>query len=257
MMHDVLLLPWLPIWALAVAFFVIAFAYSSVGLGGGSSYTALMAIVGLSVVLIPTLTLTLNLFVTAIGSYHFIRNRHANVALILPFLISSMPMAYLGGSLHLGKEVFQYVLLASLVVVAARIYVWGELTTRFYPTDTQKLLIALASGSVLGLVAGIVGIGGGIYLVPLILIFNLGSAKEAAASASIFIFLTSLTGLLARLQNHEVNIVAYWPLFIAVVLGGFIGSKLGATTLNPKVMEKVLGVIILVAIVLLSVKLIG
>lgn len=250
-------MPWLPLWGLAISFFVVAFAYSSVGLGGGSSYTAIMAIVGLSAVLIPTLTLTLNLFVTAIGSYHFIRNKHANFALVLPFLISSMPMAYVGGSLHLGKEVFQYVLLASLIVVAVRIYILGELTTRFYPTDSQKLLIAIGSGSILGLVAGIVGIGGGIYLIPLILIFNLGSAKEAAACASIFIFLTSMTGLLARLQNHEVDLLAYWPLFAAVVVGGFAGSKLGATTLNPKVMEKVLGVIVLLAIVLLTIKLVA
>ncbi|CAA6809829.1 MAG: Probable membrane transporter protein [uncultured Thiotrichaceae bacterium] len=252
-MSEVLLMP---LWALAVTFFVVAFAYSSVGLGGGSSYTALMAIVGLSVVSIPTLTLTLNLFVTAIGSYHFIKNRHASFALILPFLISSMPMAYVGGSLQLGKELFQYVLLASLLIVAAKIYIWGELTTRFYPTDTQKVLISIVLGSILGLIAGIVGIGGGVYLIPLILIFNLGSAKEAAACASIFIFLTSLAGLFARLQNHEVDVLAYWPLALAVVLGGFVGSKLGATTLNPKVMEKVLGLIILLAIFLLSMKLI-
>lgn len=256
-MNDGLVLSWLPLLMLAVSFFVIAFAYASVGLGGGSSYTAIMVIAGLSLVLIPTLTLTLNLFVTAIGSYHFMRNKHASLALILPFLISSMPMAYLGGSLHLGKEVFQYVLLASLILVAARIYIWGELTTRFYPSDRQKLLIALVSGSVLGLVAGIVGIGGGIYLIPLILIFNLGTAKQAAACASIFIFLTSLTGLVARLQHHQVDIMGYWPLAIAVVAGGFLGSRLGATSLQPKVMEKVLGVIILLAIVLLSIKLLG
>ena len=91
----------IPLTGLAILFFIVAFAYSSVGLGGGSSYTALMAIAGMSLVAIPTISLILNLFVTSIGSYHFIRQRHVNIRLILPFLISSMPMSYLGGSLQL------------------------------------------------------------------------------------------------------------------------------------------------------------
>lgn len=109
---------------LAILFFFIAFIYSSVGLGGGSSYTALMAIFGLNTIAIPMISLSLNLFITSFGSYNFIRNKHDNLKLIIPFLISSIPMAYLGGALELPTDVFYWILLISLVLVAVRIYYW-------------------------------------------------------------------------------------------------------------------------------------
>ena len=109
-------------------FFLVAVTYSSVGLGGGSSYTALMAIFGISTLAIPMISLSLNLFVTSVGSFNFIRNKHAKIKLILPFLISSIPMAYLGGSLKLPKEMFYWILLISLVFVAVRIYFWQNTT---------------------------------------------------------------------------------------------------------------------------------
>ncbi|MDH4028680.1 MAG: TSUP family transporter, partial [Nitrospirota bacterium] len=151
---------------LAILFFLVAFTYSSVGLGGGSSYTALLALSGISALAIPMISLSLNLLVTSIGSYNFIRNRHARTRLVLPFLISSIPMAYIGGSLKLPKEVFYWILLTSLVVVAARIYFWKVTPLKIDLGQNRKLMISLTAGSILGLVAGIVGIGGGIYLVP-------------------------------------------------------------------------------------------
>lgn len=247
----------IPLSALAILFFIVALAYSSVGLGGGSSYTALMAIAGVSLVVIPTISLILNLFVTSIGSYHFIRQRHVSIRLILPFLVSSMPMSYLGGSLHLDKTVFQYFLLFSLLLIAARIYIWDHLSYNLELTEKQKTAIALFIGAILGLIAGIVGIGGGIYLVPLIIMLNLGTIKQAAACAVIFIFLNSLTGLIARLTYNNVDLANYWPLVLAVIAGGFVGSRISSTSLNTRVMEKVLGGIILVAIVLLTIKLFG
>ena len=102
-------------------FFLIAFVYSSVGLGGGSSYTALMAVFGMNTLEIPLISLTLNLFATSVGSYNFIRNKHAKLKLILPFLISSIPMAYVGGALKLQKEIFYWILLTSLVLLSDRI----------------------------------------------------------------------------------------------------------------------------------------
>lgn len=102
-------------WFIAGLFFIIAFVYSSVGLGGGSSYTALMAILSFNTLAIPLISLSLNLIVTSIGSFNFIRNKHANRRLILPLIATSMPMAYLGGSLNLPKTVFYWLLLVSLV----------------------------------------------------------------------------------------------------------------------------------------------
>lgn len=240
---------------IALLFFIIAFAYSSVGLGGGSSYTALMAILGFNALTIPMISLTLNLLVTSIGSFNFIRNKHANFRLILPFLLSSMPMAYLGGSLQLSKEIFFIVLWLSLIFVAGRIYIWKDTGFKLNLNPHQKDIISVIAGSVLGLFAGIVGIGGGIYLVPLILILGLGSAKEAAACGAIFIWLNSLMGIASRYQHNPIDFNDYIPIIVAVLVGGFAGSLMGATRFNARLMEKILGGIILIAIILLTQKL--
>ncbi len=233
---------------LPLLFFLVAFVYSSVGMGGGSSYTAIMAISGMSTLVIPMVSLSLNLFVTTIGSYNYLRNRHGRLHIILPFLISAIPFAYFGGSLHLPKEVFLWVLLVSLILVAARIYLWEDTGFRFKLTQKQKIIVSLISGSILGLVAGIVGIGGGVYLVPLIIMLNIGTQKEAAAAGVVFVWVVSLSGLVSRLQYNSIDLLEYLPLIAAVLIGGFLGSYLGSFKFSPKTMEKTLGVVILLAI---------
>jgi len=242
---------------LAILFFIVAFTYSSVGLGGGSSYTALMAIFGINTLVIPMISLSLNLFVTSIGSYNFIRNKHGNIKLIVPFLISSIPMAYLGGSLKLPKEIFFWVLLMSLVFVALRIYFWQNTTIKLNIGQKGKIIISLLAGSVFGLVAGTVGIGGGIYLVPLIIILGLGTEKEAATCGAIFIWLNSFSGLLSRLQYNSIDLTNYIPLIVAVLAGGTLGSFMGSFKFSPKVMEKILGSVIILAIFFLTKKIIS
>ena len=237
---------------IAILFFIVALAYSSVGLGGGSSYTALMAIAGFSTLAIPMISLTLNLLVTSIGSYNFIRSRHVNVRLLTPFLVSSVPMAYLGGALQLSPAFFYLLLLVSLIFAAVRIYFLKDTSFHLRVGDTGKLLISLLAGSALGLVAGITGIGGGIFLVPLIIILGLGTVKEAAACGVIFIWLNLLAGLLSRLQYNAIDFLEYVPLMLAVMLGAALGSSLGSRRLSRNAMEKILGFIILLAIVFLA-----
>ncbi|WP_126453298.1 TSUP family transporter [Sulfuriflexus mobilis] len=248
---ELLISPWL----IAGLFFIIAFIYSSVGLGGGSSYTALMAILGFSTLAIPLVSLSLNLLVTTIGSFNFIRKKHASWPMILPFLLTSMPMAYLGGALNLPKIVFYWLLLVSLLFVAARIYLWRDTSMHLNLSARGKFLVSLLAGSLLGLLAGIVGIGGGIYLVPLIIILGLGSHQQAAACGAIFVWLNSAAGLTSRLQYNAIDLSEYVPLIIAVLLGGGLGSYMGSTRFSSEKMEKVLGLIILVAIGFLGRKL--
>ena len=240
---------------IAGLFFIVAFVYSSVGLGGGSSYTALMAILGFNALAIPMISLSLNLLVTSIGSFNFIRNRHARWRLIAPFLITSIPMAYLGGSLQLPKTVFYWLLFISLLFVVARIYLWRETSLQLNLSARSKLAVSLVAGSVLGLIAGIVGIGGGIYLVPLIIILGLGKGQQAAACGAIFVWLNSAAGLISRLQYNAIDLGGYIPLIIAVILGGWLGSYLGSTRFSARKMEKILGLIILVALAFLGRKL--
>lgn len=249
-METMIISPYL----LAVIFFIVAFIYSSVGLGGGSSYTALMAIFGMNVLAIPMISLVLNLFSTTAGSFNFIRHKHANFKLIAPFLVSSIPMAYMGGYLQVPKEIFYWLLLISLVFVAARIYLWKSMSINLNLDQKGKIILSLISGSVLGLVAGIVGIGGGIYLVPLIIILGLGTEKEAAACGAIFIWLNSLAGLISRSQFNSIDLMNYIPLIVAVFIGGYMGSLLGSSRFSPKLMEKLLGVVIIIAIIFLAKK---
>lgn len=239
------------VYTLSAIFFIVAFAYSSVGLGGGSSYTALMALFGVSYLAIPTATLILNVIVTSIGSFNFIRKRHLRLRLLLPFFIASVPLSYIGGSLKLSKDIFYWILLISLVVVAIRIYGFKSTSVQLSIGRTGQMIMSLASGAVLGLLSGIVGIGGGIYLVPLIIIFNLGSEKEAAACGSMFIWLNSVAALIARVQFNPVALRSFIPLVVAVILGGAFGSHMGSTRFSPATMQKVLGGIVLIAIVFL------
>jgi uncharacterized membrane protein YfcA len=246
-MDELLISPYL----LAVLFFFVAALYSSVGLGGGSSYTALMAIFGVNFLAIPSVTLILNLIVTSVGSFNYIRKKHARFRLLLPFLATSVPMSYVGGSLELPQEVFYWLLLATLVFVALRIYVWDDASLKLTLGRTRQVALALVVGSVLGFVSGTVGIGGGIYLVPLIIIFGLGTEKEAAACGALFIWLNSASALVARVRYNPVDLSELIPLFVAVLLGGICGSFLGASKLSPRTMQRVLGIVVLVAIVFL------
>ncbi len=234
-------------WFVAGIFLVVATAYSSVGLGGGSTYTALLVLSGVMTESIPIISLSLNLLVTSIGSYYFVRQGHLRYSLILPFLAASLPMAWLGGKLQVSPVIFQTLLLISLLIVVFRIYFWEDAAFKLQVSKHQKILISLLAGGLLGLLAGIVGIGGGIYLVPLILILGLGSIKEAAACGAIFVWLNSLVGLISRLQHNYVDISGYYPLLIAVIIGGILGSKLGSSRLPAKRMERLLGIIVVIA----------
>jgi len=241
--------------ALALLFFMVAFTYSSVGLGGGSSYTALMAIFGLNAMTIPMISLMLNVIVSSVGSYNFIRHNHARFGIVLPFLLSSIPMAWVGGALQISQQLFYWILFLSLLFVVVRIFFFADTRLRLQLGQGQRLAVSLLSGAVLGLVAGIAGIGGGIYLVPLIIILGLGSEKEAAACGAIFVWLNSCVGLVSRLQHNAIDISDYIPLIIAVFLGGALGSFLGADRFSPLVLRRILGVVVLLALITLGRKL--
>jgi len=215
----------------------------------------LLAVFGASTMTIPLVSLTLNILVTTFGSLVFLLHGHARLRLIVPFIISSIPMAYLGGMLHLPKRIFYVLLLISLCVAAARIY-FPDTSRPVHLDQRRKILLAIGSGAILGLIAGITGIGGGIYLVPLIILLGLGNAKEAAACGAFFIWVNSVSGLLARIQYNEVDLVPYLPLVIAVVLGGMAGTLMGAGRFKVRTMQQILGSILIVAILLLGKKIV-
>jgi len=240
---------------LSIIFFLVAFLYSSVGLGGGSSYTAILAIFNINYLAIPTITLTLNLFVTSVGNFNYIKNRHLRLRLFIPFLLASVPFSYLSGTLQLSKDTFWKILLICLVLVAIRIYFFKNSTFDLKVSRIQQFILSLVLGAILGTIAGVTGLGGGIFLVPFILIFGLGNVKEAAACGSAFIWVNSLSGILARIQYTAIDI-SYLPVILSVIMGGMLGSHLGASYFKPRTMEKILGLIIIIAIALIARKII-
>ena len=242
----------IPLYALAALFFVVALLYSSVGLGGASSYVPILALAGVYYEWIPSTSLMLNIAVTVIGTFNFWRQGHLRMKLIGVFLLSSIPMSYLGGAIALDKEVFYLLLWVTLVFVAIRIYWKGELRLVFKLHPRTQLFVSLMLGAVLGFVSGTVGIGGGIYLVPMIILFGLGTEKEAAASGAVFILLNSMAGLVARFQRGAVSLELMLPLLLAVLAGGFLGSRLGAMRFKPQTIQQILGLVVILALLLLS-----
>jgi len=233
---------------LPILFLFVAFIYSSVGLGGGSAYTALLAIFGASYQMIPTTSLTMNLIVTFVGMVHFWKNGHGRLNLILPFLVTSIPMAYFAGSIAMPELIFKLILLATLILVLVRIYLINDLKIGIQLTGIKKWIFIFSLGGILGFIAGAVGIGGGIYLVPLIIMFGLGTEKEAAAAGSMFIWVISLVGVISRAQFGNFDLQFILPLAVAVLMGGLGGSYLGAVKFEAKTIQKVMGSVIIIAI---------
>ncbi len=213
--------------ALTVSFLLIALLYSIVGFGGGTSYIAVLAAAGVSYQLIPKLSLICNLLVVCAGFVMFFRSRHFNAKLVLPFAISSVPMAFLGGSYKIEEKTYFILLAASLILCGLRIlFIRDREAQNVHPPHAA---IAVATGSVLGLLSGMVGIGGGIFLSPLLINMGWARSKEAASVANTFILLNSLAGLAGQFTKNPAlpEPAIYAPLFLAVIVGGQIGSRIG------------------------------
>ena len=235
---------WLPI-----LFFFVALFYSMVGFGGGSSYLAILVLAGVAYQNIPSTALVCNLIVTAGGCWHFYQAGHFKLKNVLPFIALSIPMAYFGGRIPIEKTLFIWLLGISLAVAAFRLLLSQKATQpRISLTWQQAWFIALPVGALLGLFSGLVGIGGGIYLAPLLLLLGWCDSKQAAAAASLFIFVNSLAGLMGQFAKAPITweIYAVLPLVIAVWGGGQIGSRLGSQKFPQLTLQRVTGSLIMV-----------
>jgi len=239
---------WLP-----VTFFLIALVYSIMGFGGGSSYLAFLVLAGLNHQEIPPVALVCNLIVTLGGVWYFHRGGHLRIEKILPFVIFSIPMAYLGGRIMIGKELFSFLLGLSLFVVGLRMLLPDKLFEHSKPVSTRKVwAVGLPLGGVLGFLSGLVGIGGGIFLSPLLLLLRWVGVKEAAAAASLFIAVNSLAGLVGQLEKGTFDFTLILPLGLAVLIGGQIGSRIGSYYLPKlRLQQMTAGLILYVSLRLL------
>jgi|TARA_B100001059_G_scaffold160248_1_gene159798 uncharacterized protein len=214
---------------LSIFFFITAIIYSSVGFGGGSTYLALLLIWDIPYYIFPVIALSCNIIVVTGNSINYVRSGNHNFKLLLPFLIGSIPLAFLGGSLTINKEIFE-ILLFLVLSIAGMLLLIGN---KSYEDENIKinklhLLVSLLIGSLLGLISGIVGIGGGIFLSPLLFLLKADKPKNIITTASLFILINSISGLLGQLTKENIlnEILLYWPLFLSVFIGGLLGNFL-------------------------------
>lgn len=232
---------------MALLFFIIAVAYSTVGFGGGSSYIAALVLFGLPYQDIPQISLLCNLIVVSSGAYHFIKSGHLSWPLARIFLATSIPMAFLGGLIPISKQTFTLTLGILLILVGLRLlWVRDESSQPILKLPFSNSL-AIFFGSLLGFLSGLVGIGGGIFLSPLLIGLGWGKPKQIAATASIFILLNSIAGLFGQIIKHQAHteIFQYWPLFLAVFLGGQIGSRIGSNWLSQLWIVRLTSILVL------------
>jgi uncharacterized membrane protein YfcA len=235
---------------LPLSFFIVAIFYSMVGFGGGSSYLALLSLYDVSYLVMPKIALVCNLLVVSGGAWNFYRQGHFNKKLLFPFAFSSVPFAFFGGMYQISEKFFFILLFLSLFLSGLKL-----LFVHDFKGEIQKpsLALSLVVGAILGLLSGIVGIGGGIFLAPIILTFKWGRPKEVAACCAFFIWINSLVGLSGQLiKDSSQDLQAYYPLFLSVLIGGFIGSRLGASS---KISQGVIQKGTAVLIVMVSVRL--
>ena len=229
---------------LSLAMFCIAFLYSSVGHAGASGYIAVMTLFSLAPAEIKPTALALNILVASVGSWQFWRAGHFSWRLFWPFAILSFPLAYVGGYLNLPAHIFKVVVGVVLLFSAIR-FVMPQIAETESHTPSRP--VAIGVGAFLGLLSGLTGTGGGIFLTPILLLMRWATTKNAAAASALFILLNSTSGLLGNISATKSIPSVALPLGIAVVIGGAMGSYLGSNKLQPLTIKRLLAVVLTIA----------
>lgn len=231
------------------AIFVVAILYSSVGHGGASGYLAVMAILAVAPEVTRPTALVLNLFVASIATVQFYRAGHFSWSLFWPFAATSIPFAFIGGMIRLPTNVYKIVLGIVLLFAAARL-AWSF--TKEADIVPPKIWMALVIGAFIGLLSGLVGVGGGIFLTPVLLLMSWSETKRAAGVSALFIFANSAAGLAGNYflgKTPEISVLPAdtWMWIIAAVIGGSIGALLGATRFDSLMLRRVLALVLIFA----------
>jgi len=236
---------------LSILFFVTAILYSSVGFGGGSTYLALLLIWQIPYYIFPIIALCCNIIVVSGNCFNYTKVGNLNFKLLLPYLIGSIPLSFIGGSLTIEKKVFEILLF--LVLTIAGFLLLLKFKSYDDEDETYKNIpkfISIIIGAILGFVSGIVGIGGGIFLSPILFLIKAGKPKHIVTAASLFILINSIFGISGQLTKSLifVEIQNYWFLFLAVLIGGQIGNFLNLKIFPSRILALVTaGLVIFVA----------
>ena len=224
---------------LTIFFFITAIFYSSIGFGGGSTYLALMLIWDVPFYIFPIIALICNIIVVTGNSINFSRTKNINLSLLVPYLIGSIPFAFFGASISIDKNLFEILLFFILLMAG----VFLLLNSKYFGKDQIKIrqipkVFSIIIGAIIGFISGLVGIGGGIFLSPILFLLRAGYPRHITSTASLFILINSIFGVAGQLTKDIVfnEFLNYWPLFISVLIGGQIGSFLNIKFLSNKIL---------------------
>jgi uncharacterized protein len=228
-----------------ILLFLVAFLYSSVGHGGASGYLALMALFSITPDVMKPTALLLNLFVSLTSFIQFYRGKHFNWKIFLPFAITSVPMAFVGGMISVDDYVYKKILGLLLIIPIVRFLFFGNIKVE--EIKKPNFVLSLIIGAAIGFLSGLIGIGGGIILSPVLLLLKWVDMKKTAAISAIFIFVNSLSGLAGQLQkgiNFSTDMYAY----VAVAfVGGLCGAYFGSLKLNQNFLKYLLAIVLIIA----------
>ena len=237
---------------LSILFLVTATLYSSVGFGGGSTYLALLLIWGLPYTVFPIIALSCNIIVVSGNCFNYIRARNLNFKLLIPYLIGSIPLAFIGGSLPVEKRFFEILLFIVLLIAGCL------LLLNFKSYDDKKesyknipYFMSIIIGGILGFISGVVGIGGGIFLSPILFLLRVARPKHIVTAASLFILINSISGIIGQLTKNLIltEVQDYFYLLIAVLIGGQIGNYLNLKIFTSRLLALLTaGLVLLVTI---------
>ena len=244
---------------LSILFFVTATLYSSVGLGGGSTYLALLLIWGLPYTIFPIVALSCNIIVVSGNCFNYIRAGNLNFKLLVPYLIGSIPLAFIGGSLPVEKNIFEILLFIVLIIAGCFLL----LNFKSYD-DKEKsyknipYLISIIIGGILGFISGVVGIGGGIFLSPILFLLKVARPKHIVTAASLFILINSIFGIMGQLTKNSVlnEVQDYFYLLLAVLIGGQLGNYLNLKIFTNRLLALITAVLVLFVALRLALRLI-
>ena len=244
---------------LSILFFIAAILYSSVGFGGGSTYLALLLIWGVPYTIFPIIALSCNIIVVSGNCYNYIRAGNLNLKLLIPYLIGSIPLAFIGGSLPVEKKFFEILLFLVLSLAGCLLLI----NFRSYDDKQESyknipFLVSVIIGGILGFISGIVGIGGGIFLSPILFLIRVARPKHIITAASLFILINSVFGIVGQLTKNLnfSEVYSFFYLLIAVLIGGQIGNYLNLKIFPTRLLALITSSLVLFVAIRMGFKLI-
>lgn len=244
---------------LSILFFVTAILYSSVGFGGGSTYLALLLIWGVPYTIFPIIALSCNVIVVSGNCFNYIRAGNLNLKLLIPYLIGSIPLSFIGGSLNIEKQIFEILLFFVLLIAGCLLLInFNSYDDKDKSYKNIPYFISITIGALLGFVSGIVGIGGGIFLSPILYLLKVARPKHIVTVASLFILINSIFGIAGQLTKeiYFEEIYPYFYLLIAVLIGGQIGNYLNLKIFPTKILALITSILVIFVAIRVGIKLI-